>query len=86
MHRSHTLHRMMSTTSRGIRRFLGESVLEAVKATKIPTLVRRYNEIEIDERIVPPLPNGERKRLHEVFAEENERLSVLIGRDLSYWK
>ena len=86
MHRSLMLHRFIETTSRGVRHFLGESFLEALKATKIPTLIRRYNEIEIDERTVPPLSEDERKRLHDVFSEENERLGILIGRDLSHWK
>ena len=86
MHRSLMLHRFIETTSRGVRHFLGESFLEAVKATKIPTLIRRYNEVRIDERIVPPLSKDERKRLHDMFAEQNERLGALIGRDLSCWK
>lgn len=80
------LDRLIRTTYMGIRQFFGESFLESVKATKIPTIIRRYNEIEIDERTVPPLLEDERKRLHDVFAEENERLGILIGRDLSHWK
>jgi hypothetical protein len=85
-YRSRELHRFIRTTSKYIREFLGETTLRAVKATKLPAVIRRYNEVELDENVVPSLSEDMRKHLQSVFNEEIERLESLIGRNLSHWK
>jgi hypothetical protein len=84
--RSRGLYNFIFKSSAFVREHLGEQIHYIVKATRIPALIRNYNETEIDKRIVPPLSKDDRRRLHEIFAGEIERLSEIIGRDLSHWK
>jgi hypothetical protein len=86
IYRSRRLHRFIRATSSYIREFLGESTVEAVKATRLPAVVRGYNEVEFDESVVPPLSEDMRKYLRDVFSEEVEKLQVLMGRELSHWE
>jgi hypothetical protein len=69
-----------------VRRYLGESVVKAIKSTRIPAVIWRCNEVKMDRRAVPPLSEDERQHLKELFAEEIQRLEALIGKDLSHWK
>lgn len=85
-YRSRALDKFINTTSKVIGKFLGDPIVAAVKATKLPSFIRSYNEVKFDKRIVPPLSKDECKYLYDVFADEIERLSILINRDLSNWK
>ncbi|MHC4215350.1 MAG: sulfotransferase domain-containing protein, partial [Planctomycetota bacterium] len=85
-YRNISLQILTSTVSRLIRICLGESFLNMLKATKLPAIVRRYNEMEFDESVVPGLSEDERRHLQSIFAEEIRRLGILIDRDLSHWQ
>ena len=84
--RNHSLRLFVASTSDLIRQSLGGPAIKVVKATGLPSLIRRANEIDLDDTIVPPISSETEKQLREHFTPEIERLERLIGRDLSAWK
>ncbi len=86
VYRNPRLERFIRNCSDLLLEFFGDSVAKAIKATKIHSLLRKYNQVKCEENVVPPLSPEMRKRLYEIFAEEIERLSGLIDRDLSHWR
>lgn len=84
--RNHSLRLFVSSTSDVVRKTLGEPAVKVVKATGLPSLIRRANEVELDETIVPSMSQNTQERLREHFIPEIERFERLTGRDLSSWK
>jgi hypothetical protein len=84
--RNHSLRLFVSSTSDVVRKALGEPAVKAVKATGLPSLIRRANEVDLDETIVSPMSQDTQDRLREHFTPEIERFERLTGRDLSSWK
>ncbi|MDA1349463.1 MAG: sulfotransferase domain-containing protein [Chloroflexi bacterium] len=72
--------------SRTIRGVAGEAPVKLLKATGLPGLLRRTNEIEIDDRLVPPMSDEARAYIHSELDGEVLRLEKAIGRDLSHWR
>ncbi|MBD3307229.1 hypothetical protein GF339_12405 [candidate division KSB3 bacterium] len=83
--RSHGVERVVRTSSKMLRTWVGDSVVEGLKATKVPGLLKRLNAVKIDDSVVPRISPEMRQHLRELFADEIARLSELIGRDLSHW-
>jgi hypothetical protein len=84
--RIHSLRLFVASTSDLVRRTLGDPAVKAVKATGLPTLIRRANEVEIDETITPSMLPETRDRLREHITPESERTERLTGHDLAAWK
>jgi hypothetical protein len=85
-YRSRSLHRFIRTASRVLRASFGDAIVETLKATRLPEKLRHYNEVQIDNSIVSPLSNDDRRKLLDIFYEELENLNILLKRDLSNWR
>jgi hypothetical protein len=68
------------------RGILGDWAFEVAQRTRIPRLLHNLNDVPISRNVVPPLSSSDRARLGAEFASDLDRLSELIGRDLSSWR
>ena len=48
-------------------------------------LKQRLKSVIYTQKGIPKITSEERKQLEDLYREDVERLSVLIGRDLSHW-
>ena len=85
-YKSRTLENFMRHASRIIENILGNHLYNAIKPTKLPSLIRKFNETQFPKNIKNSLSLEERKYLCEIFSDENRRLADYIKRDLSQWK
>ncbi len=76
----------IKSVSRMIRTVTGDRFAEGIKATKILVPIEKFNNVASNTSVVPPLSKDDRKRLHDIFAEDIESLSILLNRDLSHWQ
>ena len=86
IYRSRALFRLMSRTSKWLHRYMGRRGIEVIRATKIPSRLRTFNEVDFHETLVPPLSEDELKCLRNEFNDDIERLETLVGKDLAHWK
>lgn len=85
-YRSRALFRLMSRASKWLHRYVGRRGIAMIRATKIPSRLRTFNEVEFVETLVPPLSEDELKYLRNEFNDDIERLETLVGKDLAHWK
>jgi len=85
-YKSRILDNLMRHAPRIIEEILGNRLYNAIKLSKLPPLIRSFNEAEFPKSITNSLSLEERKYLCEIFSEENRRLADYIKRDLSNWK
>ncbi len=85
-YRSRALFRVMSIASKWVQKYVGKRGIRIIQATKIPSRLRTFNEVDFDETLVPPLSENELKCLRNEFNEDIERLETLVGKDLAHWK
>jgi hypothetical protein len=84
--RYRSIEHLIRGSSNILRRFLGDYIHNAIKATHFQNAIRNYNTLEFSENILQSLSENERKFLCDIFAQEIEQLGTLINRDLSHWK
>ena len=79
------INNFIKSTSKMIRSIAGDRVAEKIKGTGVLAPVEKFNNVSTNNSITPQLSEKDRKRLYSIFAEEIERLAILINRDLSHW-
>lgn len=84
-YRSRALFRVMTRASKWLQKYVGRSGTDMIRATKIPSLLRTFNEVEFDETLVPPLSEDQLNCLRDEFNEDIQRLESLVGKDLAHW-
>ncbi len=72
--------RLVRSAVLAVRPWLPRGVVNAMQ--KVDARIRKLNSRSAAR---PPLPPELRDQLKRDFAPEVERLSILLGRDLSYW-
>jgi hypothetical protein len=83
--KSRTVYHGMRSMSRSIQTVFGPQTVKIIKSTGATALVRNLNRKQFGDDVVPPLRREDRECLRHEFAEENDWLSALTGRDLSLW-
>lgn len=79
------INNLIKSTSKMIRSVTGNGVAEKIKRTGVLAPIEKFNNVFFNTSITPHLSEEDRKRLQSIFADEIERLAILIGRDLSHW-
>lgn len=77
--------RFLNSVSRVARAVLGDAAVHSLKETGLPGRLREANRTEVAGHLVPRLTTVERAELAAGFAEENRRLSEMLGRDFTKW-
>lgn len=85
-YRSRSVARLIRETSDGLRKLIGARGIEWIKKTKIPALLRSWNEPEMNQTVMPRVKRQTRQRLRKTFKEEVSNLERILDRDLSAWK
>ena len=85
-YRSAGLAQMSARVSHAVQQRLGDPVLKALLATRLPRVVRRMNSTSLRSTSGALPDEALAAEWRDRFADEVERLEKLIGRDLSAWK
>lgn len=68
------------------QRILGDRALAAIRATRVPRVVKRLNRASDGEPLVDRLTEDDRARLRGSFEADLARLPGIIGRDVPDWR
>lgn len=85
LYRSRRLDRMLRIVPDALRRLGAGPLVNVVRASGLPALVRRLNRRDPRE-LIPPMKEETEARLRDRFREDVESLEAVLKRDLSAWK
>jgi hypothetical protein len=84
--RSPGFQRVVATTWHRAEQALGAKALTALRATRLPRIVKRMNRATGGEPLVPKLTLEDRASLRRLFEDDLSRLPALVGRDVPDWR
>lgn len=81
------INQFIKSSSKIIRSLAGDGVAEAIKSTKILSIVEKYNNLKIDSSNPAKacLTEGDRQRLKQIFAHEIDELKSILNINIPEW-
>jgi len=80
-----TAWRLPGTTGLGLRPSMASSVGDAGTLKRLKKVRKRIKRFNKTREIRPPLPEHTMAMLNEYYRSDVDKLSALLGRDLTYW-